>query len=86
MGKIIPFRLRDGKDDDLIKSFDELPKSTDKSDIIRDALRRYFYHPTYQAWPVDININQLESHNIELKRKEKSEDEILDNLDKLLDF
>lgn len=36
------FRLRPGKDDDLITALAALPKSEDKSDAIRAALRLYF--------------------------------------------
>lgn len=49
MGKYIPFRLRDGKDDDIDKNIeDELKRAAsqrlelDRSDIMRLALRFYF--------------------------------------------
>ncbi|MFC6456020.1 GIY-YIG nuclease family protein [Paenibacillus vulneris] len=40
---MIQARLRDNRDDDLIKAMNELPEYVDKSDIIREALRAYFF-------------------------------------------
>jgi Arc/MetJ-type ribon-helix-helix transcriptional regulator len=36
------FRLRKGKDDDIKRKLDDLPKYIDRSEFIRDALRYYF--------------------------------------------
>lgn len=36
-------RLRYGKDDDLIEAWNKLPKRLDKSDVVRHALRLYFF-------------------------------------------
>lgn len=36
------FRLRPGKDDDIIQSMSKLPSWQEKSDIVRAALRLYF--------------------------------------------
>lgn len=44
MSNVIPFRLRVGKDDDLKKSLDCIPRNIEKSDIIREALRLYFFN------------------------------------------
>lgn len=44
MPGIIPFRIRVGKDDDLDLAFENLPKYIEKSDIIREALRMYFFN------------------------------------------
>lgn len=41
---IINCRLRKGKDDDLIKKFNELPPHIETSEVIREALRIYFKH------------------------------------------
>jgi len=43
MSSIVPFRLRIGKDDDLEAVFDVVPAHIEKSDIIREALRMYFF-------------------------------------------
>lgn len=40
---LIPFRLRKKKDDDLDAAFLALPEHIEKSDIIREALRMYFF-------------------------------------------
>jgi hypothetical protein len=44
MSDIIPFRLRVGKDDDLASVLNILPAHIEKSDIIREALRMYFFN------------------------------------------
>lgn len=41
--KVISFRLRPGRDNDILKVLDAIPKSIDRSDIIRGALRAFFY-------------------------------------------
>lgn len=38
------FRLRPGKDDDIIAGLNSIPSWKDKSDVFRDALRLYFSH------------------------------------------
>lgn len=40
---MIQCRLRAGKDDDLRQAIDGLPLNQDKSDLIRGALRLYFF-------------------------------------------
>ena len=44
MPGIIPFRFRVGKDDDLEAAFEALPKYLEKADVIREALRMYFFN------------------------------------------
>ena len=39
---IIPFRLRKRVDDDIKLRLEMLPKGTDRSEVIRAALRAYF--------------------------------------------
>lgn len=41
--KVISFRLRAGRDSDILIVLDAIPKSIDRSDIIRGALRAFFY-------------------------------------------
>ena len=43
MSNIIGFRLRVGKDDDLEIALNALPNYLEKGDIIREALRSYFF-------------------------------------------
>jgi hypothetical protein len=40
--RIARARIRKDKDDDIAQVWDSLPKNTDKSDIVRAALRLYF--------------------------------------------
>ena len=44
MSNIIGFRLRVGKDDDLEIALNALPNYLEKGDIIREALRSYFFN------------------------------------------
>ncbi len=46
---IIPFRIRKNLDDDLKNEFDQLPAETDRSEVIRAALRYYFAKKKKQA-------------------------------------
>lgn len=43
---IIPFRLRKQVDDDIKKALEALPADQDRSQIIRKALRAYFFSQT----------------------------------------
>lgn len=40
--QVIPFRLRQRKDDDLSEALQTIPAFLDKSEVIREALRMYF--------------------------------------------
>lgn len=80
MGLLIPFRLRDKKDDDLIEYFSNLDNSIDRSSLIREALRFYVFKPS-------ISNHTFETQNtmkIKLGRVEKSEEQLIDDLDNLL--
>lgn len=66
-------RLRPKKDDDLIKAWSSLPPHKDKSDIVREALRLFFFgvHPT----PNNI-IQASEKHIVLAEEKEFAVEEI----------
>lgn len=42
--RMLNVRLREGKDDDLFEAFETLPKYVDRSDVVREALRNYFFN------------------------------------------
>ena len=57
MSNMIPFRLRVGKDEDLEAAFESLPSYIDRSNVIREALRSYFFGSTT---PIRDNVGMLE--------------------------
>lgn len=77
MGKLIPFRLRDGKDDDIAEALEKASKETDRSDVIRAALRCYLFGKKRPQL-------QLDTGTVELQKKQKDADQMDGDLDKLL--
>ena len=77
MGKLIPFRLREGKDDDIAEALEMASQKTDRSDVIRSALRFYFFGNKRRVLEFDMEP-------IELQKKEKDADQLEGDLDKLL--
>lgn len=80
MVEVIRVRLRKNKDDDLRSKFDELPDHLDKSSIIRDALRQYFFRQN-KSKSISINSKQVKSKIIE-----RSDKTLKNNLDDLLNM
>jgi metal-responsive CopG/Arc/MetJ family transcriptional regulator len=78
MGMLIPFRLRDGRDDDIRRAFECRPASEDRSDLIRAALRNYLF--TKHSSTV---LENMEAGSIELVALERTEEEVNMNIDKL---
>lgn len=64
MSNPINFRLRDGKDDDLKQALNSLPSYVDRTEIIRKALRDYFFN---NQKPITIKNNTAPQVNIPLK-------------------
>ncbi|AYP68388.1 hypothetical protein HWB91_gp18 [Bacillus phage vB_BboS-125] len=77
MGKLIPFRLRDGKDDDIAEALEAASQETDRSDVIRAALRCYLFGK--QRPPL-----LMDKGPVDLKKKEKDADQLEGDLDTLL--
>lgn len=89
MGPIIPFRLRPGKDDDIRDALEQAAVREDRSDVIRAALRAYLLEQRQQQAVRPGPGPQLRPENlddIELEVKEKDDDQLAADLDKLLDF
>jgi len=85
------FRLRDGKDNDIMNAIHSVPKYFEKSDIIREALRSYFFNtntplrdsftevavqPVIVKEVVPIKTVQPDFSNIKLSKKKG-----IDNID-----
>lgn len=79
MALLIPFRLRDKKDDDLIEAFSNLSPEIDKSSLIRQALRAYLFGKSDTP-----RILITEAPKIKLGRVEKNEQQLVNDLDALL--
>lgn len=89
---IINFRLRPRKDADLIAVFSTIPETTDRSDVIRCALRSFFGLSNTSVPDTGGNLrvanpesNQQHIHSVHEPRKKEKADEDLDvDLDGLL--
>ncbi|WP_311078058.1 hypothetical protein [Paenibacillus polymyxa] len=70
-------RLRPKKDDDLIKVWNSLPLHKDKSDIVREALRLFFFGEcsTYNH-QTQIPLTRLHS---------ESEEVVMDKVEEIVD-
>lgn len=80
---VIQCRLRVGKDDDLRKVINDLSPSKDKSDLIRDALRLYFFGNKKNDIHAPASVHKKEEP-IHLEKKEQAEDIVSSRLDDLL--
>lgn len=86
---IVPFRVRPGRDDDIIEALAAIPKM-DRSEAIRAALRVYFnLGNTVQAFKgskLDLpgSYQPLKLEGISLIEVERSADDIDDAIDNLL--
>ncbi|MCQ2010521.1 hypothetical protein NOM01_10890 [Sporolactobacillus sp. STSJ-5] len=85
---IIQCRLRSGKDDDLRDAIDKLPASKDKSDVLRDALRLYFFdghknEDKIMPPSAAVTIDKKEEP-VQLQKVQEPEDSLSGKLDDLL--
>lgn len=81
MGNKIIFRLRKDKDDDIKKALEKAAEKTDKSHVIRTALRQYLFGQSKQQIVEDIT-----DIDIKLEQKVKTEEQLNSSLDDLLKF
>jgi hypothetical protein len=79
MGRLIPFRIRDGKDDDIDQALQQAAITTSASDVIREALRAFLLGRVPGSPKIVIPIN-----NFELERKEKDVNQLEGDLEKLI--
>jgi hypothetical protein len=90
---VIPFRLRPGRDDDIVKALGDVPEDVDRSHVIRTALRAYLglsnavapYNSMTRQEGVKRVLKATILQGVELTAAEKSPDQLADALDKLLD-
>jgi hypothetical protein len=80
MGRLIPFRIRDGKDDDIDQALQQASKTTSASDVIREALRAFLLGGS----PGSPKIVIPSINNFELERKEKDVNQLEGDLEKLI--
>lgn len=78
------FRLRPDKDEDIARALEKATEKEDRSDIIRAALRSYLLENSIQRRP-GKRLNKADLAGTELKKREKTEKEIENSLDNLLD-
>jgi len=89
---VITFRLKPGRDTDIITALECIPEHIDRSDVIRAALRTYYnlsnpLVPIIQKETARDEIDRLAGvkiEGVELERKEKSAEELEGALDDLL--
>lgn len=79
---VIQCRIRIGKDDDLRDAIDKLPASRDKSDVLRDALRLYFFGG-HQNPPANVEEVKKEEP-VQLEKTKEPDDFLSGKLDDLL--
>ncbi|GAV11463.1 hypothetical protein [Paenibacillus sp. NAIST15-1] len=85
--KVIQARLRPKRDDDLKKAFMELPDHVDKADIIREAMRQYFFGGGLKNNAVNnIKLVNDDSSSIMINKVEDSDDDLDAKLDFTLDI
>ncbi|MEJ3719307.1 hypothetical protein WGM54_14905 [Paenibacillus polymyxa] len=83
-------RLRPKKDDDLIKVWNNLPPHKDKSDIVREALRLFFFgvHPTpnniIQASEKYVALEEEKEFEVEKIEQVINEQDYEERFDELL--
>lgn len=85
--EVIQARLRPNKDDDLRMAFNELPDYIDKADVIRIAMREYFFKTNETAINKKrkyVEIDYSDSQPIALNRKEITDEQLENNLDSFL--
>jgi hypothetical protein len=62
---MISLRLRVGRDEDLEAAFESLPAYIDRSDVIREALRQYFFESgtpiRNSLGNLDLTLSQVET-------------------------
>lgn len=81
--EVIQARLRPKRDDDLKKAFMELPEHMDKADIIREAMRQYFFGGVVKTNKVNIiDPTYDDESTISINKVDGSDDD----LDAKLDF
>lgn len=81
MGRhIIPFELRPGKDDDIKKALAKEAHQSNRSQVIRQALRAYLFKPKTRQ----VRTLEADSKPAALDKKEKADDEVSADLDNLL--
>lgn len=89
---VITFRLRPGRDTDIINALDGIPENIDRSEEIRAALRAYYnlgntlppLGNESAATGITPRAAGLKIDSIELERNEKSAEELEGALDNLL--
>lgn len=81
MGRLIPFRLRPGRDDDIAEALDQATVREDRSHVIRAALRAYLLEPQPVSRP-QVRPEALD--DITLEGKEKDDTQLGNDLDALL--
>lgn len=75
-------RLRPDKDDDLRVAFDNLPKYVNPSEVVREALRQYFFKNEDRV----NDKNYLVPDSVDCDKDEEDEIDIEGNLDRMLDL
>jgi hypothetical protein len=78
--EIIKCRIRAKKDDDLRRAIEQLSEGIDISDVLRDALRAWFF----EGERVRTVVSDEQTPMPMLDRIEKSDDELTGGLDDLL--
>lgn len=82
---VIQCRLRTGKDDDLRQAIEKLPASQDKSDLVRDALRLYFFGKKTEPVPEYAAAAESKKEEpVHLQKKNPLHDVVGSKLDDLL--
>lgn len=70
--KPIRVRLRRGKDDDIAEALKKAAYTEDRSDIVRKALRQHLLRNKTSRPPIEEEVIS----DVDLKQKEKSDDEV----------
>ena len=89
--KVVIARLRPKKDDDIKTALESLPEYYDESDIVREALRQYFFGNSGLLPGIIItdrpNLNKTLNEDVVIvaqKVDETEDDELEDNLDSFI--
>ena len=87
---VIPFRLRPGRDSDIIEALNGIPKEIDRSEVIRSALRHYFNLTGVNTLPLpEKRTSELPREfkpitSVNLLATEKSAEDLDADIDSLL--
>ncbi|MCM3257135.1 hypothetical protein M3664_04970 [Paenibacillus lautus] len=86
--KVVIARLRENKDDDLRDALDNMPPYYDESDIVREALRQFFFghegrQPVLMGSQVNSKVVVEDAVDIVLERSDEEFD-LEGNLDNFI--